>query len=115
MAAANEDPIGNVYLMSGKSFAPRGFWKIGYTQQKMTGRLETYKRSMPSENMVILRTIESSDPVELKRRCDEMLDRLQLSHTKQWVKSTWKKINHIIDIIVENMEREIEMANELHD
>lgn len=103
-----------VYVMSSKSYAKQGLWKIGRTKQKVTKRLSSANTSCPAgENIFVLKTIKTHSAVELEKRCHWILKNLRPTYTKEWFLATWTRMSKLLDIISENMDKEIDIVNEL--
>jgi prophage antirepressor-like protein len=110
MAEKNE----TVYIMSSKSYAKQGLWKIGRTKQKVTTRLASLNTACPAgEAIYVLKVIKTHSAVELEKRCHWILRNLRPTFTREWFLTSWDKLTQLLNIIAENMDKEIETVNEL--
>jgi phage anti-repressor protein len=103
-----------VYIMSSKSYAKQGLWKIGRTKQKVTSRLASINTACPAgEAIHVLKEIKTHSAMELEKRCHWILRNLRPTYTREWFLSSWCRLTKLLDIIAENMDKEIEIVNEL--
>jgi prophage antirepressor-like protein len=103
-----------VYIMSSKSYAKQGLWKIGRTKQKVTSRLASINTACPAgEAIHVLKEIKTHSSVELEKRCHWILRNLRPTYTREWFLSSWGRLTQLLDIIAENMDKEINIVNEL--
>jgi prophage antirepressor-like protein len=103
-----------VYIMSSKSYAKQGLWKIGRTKQKVTSRLASINTACPAgEAIHVLKEIKTHSSVELEKRCHWILRNLRPTYTREWFLSSWGRLTQLLDIIAENMDKEIDIVNEL--
>jgi hypothetical protein len=104
----------SVYVMSTRAYAQQGLFKIGRTKQKISKRLSGANTSHPiGSDMRVLKEIKTHNATALERRCHWILQNLRPSDKREFFLCQWDTLIILLDLISENMDKEIDEVNTL--
>jgi hypothetical protein len=103
-----------LYVMSNKSHASQGLFKVGRTKNKASKRAANLNTANPTgDDIKVLFEIKTHDATVLEKRCHAILANLRPTNTREYFLCVYDRLIQLLNIIADNMDKEIDEVNEL--